>query len=942
MRIEIAHDALAKKIYQKASTDDKMLLRVTRLVQERFGSFDETNTYLSREELNFIDPYKRELKHVLEPDEKRYISRSRTFRRREVIVVVVLVAMTIIGLVVGMFYFNTLKDLAQAAKNNLARKSKANELVALAIQKESVSPELALKLVLAAKSEVKGDQSIDQVSRLIFRRNNFSYKELIHRGIVYDVAFSPNGKHLATACMDRLVRIWDIDGNLLKVLEGHRRMVNSVAFSPDGRYLVSSSDDETAIVWNVDSEEIVHTLRGHQKDVNDAKFSPNGLNIVTVSRDKTAKLWSAEDGALIRTFIGHDASVYAVDFSPGTGEYIATASRDSFAIVWNVSRGRELSRMKHNDFVYGVAFSPKQKSQLATACRDDVVRLWNANAPSNPTLELRGHTGAAINVAFSPTGDTLLSSSWDNTARLWELSTEKSVRVFHGHEDIVLGIDYGKHGKYIATSGKDNEVRLWNLKLKRNLKNITYHEERVQAVAFSQYGKYILTGSWDDKVVLWNAQTWDKLLIINDINSDIEAVAFHPSEEAFAVAAGAMIYLYDINGQLMYTFEGHSETVKSIRFSSTGNHLVSGGRDDLAILWTIQGEIEAVFRGHKGDILSVDFCSTNDTIVTASWDQSVIVWDTSGQIITQLRENNMGRQYAVAYSPKGSQLLSGGTDGTIRLWNVNTKKVQNKYRTNSYIYDLAFVPNTGNRFVTAGNDNTGRLWDTSGRVLQIYEQTGDVFAIDVHPDNHYIMLGGIPSSGVSVFYTLEGFLQNNHFTSITIYDKLKFELIKVNELTKKDYGNNLEQLRKLAYYLEDQGVIREDVNYLNKAYEVYEIILKKTDQPDYDQVQAYRLQSRLALFKVKQNPNDPNARKIIDNVMKIGSDDGELLLNIAHAKLIRGEAFEADDLYAQLKGKTYGRNIPLTTKAIAELNDFKEKGLLKEKQVQAMKSVMTD
>ena len=701
--------------------------------------------------------------------------------------------------------------------------------------------------------------------------------------------------------------------------------------------LVSASDDTTAIIWNVETGDTIRTLKKHTADVNDVKFSPDGQQILTGSKDRTAILWSVE-GDSLATFRGHQGTIYSVDFAKSN--YIATASRDSSVIIWNILTSRKLTTLKHLDYVYGIDFSPKEGNQIATCGRDEVIRIWNINRPTIPIKEFVGHSGNIVNVVYSPSGDSLASSSWDNTVKLWDVETGRNIRKFIGHEDYVLGLDFHPSSQYLVSGSRDKDVRLWDLKVKRNIKNFQTHEERVQAVSFSPDGTKALTGSWDDKVILWDVLKKEAIDTYS-LKSDVEAIAFHPSGDAFAVATGRNIYLFDLKGELLYKFEGHKKTVKTIVFSKDGTRLLSGSRDDTAILWDVQGKMLHILNQHNSDVLSVDFAPTQDTIITSSWDRTLMLWDTSGHFIREMR-GHTDRIYSVSYHKKGGKVISAGMDGTIRLWDTGTYQNVKTFRTSNYIYAVKFLEKNPDLFLTAGGDNIARIWHISGKIHQTFQHESDIYAIDANPQMTYI-LTGTKEDGAGLFYTLEGFLENNHFEKITLLDQLKFGLIEAKniQLPENPTEEEVDMLRELAYYLEDQGTQLNDLTHFEKARKIHDQIIALSKVTKYDFTQAGQLYAKLAFLKLTKNAYMSEVNALIDKASNgLAPDDGEVLLKKAHIKLVVGEMFEAKFLYSKLKGKTYDMNRKIINKAKREVNDlFNTKLITKEVLTEIMKTI---
>lgn len=156
---------------------------------------------------------------------------------------------------------------------------------------------------------------------------------LPHASVVEVVAFSPDGQFVLTGSRDGAARLWNQQGILLRVLEGHSGPVYAVAVSPDGRYLLTGSRDHTARLWNLADGRLAHTFDGHAYDVLDACFSPDGTKVLTGSRDYTAVLWSTATGERLRTFRGHRNYVTSVAISPD-GRHALTGDRDGRVVLW--------------------------------------------------------------------------------------------------------------------------------------------------------------------------------------------------------------------------------------------------------------------------------------------------------------------------------------------------------------------------------------------------------------------------------------------------------------------------------------------------------------------------------------------------------------------------------------------------------------------------------
>jgi parallel beta-helix repeat protein len=157
-----------------------------------------------------------------------------------------------------------------------------------------------------------------------------------HTGFVCSVAFSPDGKILASGSFDWTIKLWDVaTGRELRTLQGHTSPVYSVAFSPDGKILASASGDNTIKLWDVATGTLLRTFKGHTYWVYSVAFSPDGKVLASGSLDKTIKLWDVTKGTLLRTLTGHTRDVHSVAFSPD-GKILASGSGDGTILLWDV------------------------------------------------------------------------------------------------------------------------------------------------------------------------------------------------------------------------------------------------------------------------------------------------------------------------------------------------------------------------------------------------------------------------------------------------------------------------------------------------------------------------------------------------------------------------------------------------------------------------------
>jgi WD40 repeat protein len=363
----------------------------------------------------------------------------------------------------------------------------------------------------------------------------------VHKGPVWSVAFSPGGKTLASGSLDKTVILWDVAARkpLGAPLAGHKGSCNrsydlglpvchvvggvsSVAFSPDGKTLASGSRDNTVILWDVAARKpLGDPLAGRT-----LAFSPDGKTLASGSDDNTVILWDLATRKPLGEPLGHKrphrgplSRVWSVAFSPD-GKTLASG-RDSTVILWDVPTRKPLGSplAGHSLWPLGgssVAFSPGGKT-LALGNHDGSIILWDV-ATRKPLGEPLGHKNplsGVSSVAFSPDGKTLASRGDDNTVILWDLDTRKPLsEPLAGHKGPVESVAFSPDGKTLASGSWDDTVILWDLDTRKPLgEPLAGHKGPVESVAFSPDGKTLASGSRDNTVILWDIDVtaWEKL-----------------------------------------------------------------------------------------------------------------------------------------------------------------------------------------------------------------------------------------------------------------------------------------------------------------------------------------------------------------------------------------------------------------------------------------------
>jgi len=273
------------------------------------------------------------------------------------------------------------------------------------------------------------------------------------------LAFSPDGRRLAVASADGMIRLWDLTTGQSRQIPAHNHEAFCVVISCDGRTLASGGGDAMVRLWDARTGQLRRGLTGHESSVCGVALHPNGHLLASASRDGTIRLWSISTGRLQRTLTGHADGVMAVVFS-ADGRTLVSTSRDTTARLWDPTTGKELRVLKgHAKFVHCAAFSP-DGNILATGSGDRTAKLWDIKS-ARVLHTLPGHLTTVMSVAFSPDGRTLASAS--RKLKLWDVATGQEVQTIEAHGGMIQSVAFSPDGRTLASGAYDKLVKLWTI-----------------------------------------------------------------------------------------------------------------------------------------------------------------------------------------------------------------------------------------------------------------------------------------------------------------------------------------------------------------------------------------------------------------------------------------------------------------------------------------------
>jgi eukaryotic-like serine/threonine-protein kinase len=500
-----------------------------------------------------------------------------------------------------------------------------------------------------------------------------------HEAAIWDLAFSPDSRLLASASADGTVHIHDlVAGGPARSLTGHESGVYAVDFSPAGAVLATASRDRTIRLWDTVTWQERDRFRGHDGTVYSVRFSPDGERLVSASQDGTVRVWSVADSGEMLRLEPEGARIFRAVFSADGGR-IAAAAEDGSALVWDVGDGGLVARLRHPKRVNAVAFLDRSEGddQLVTASGDGLLRCWEI-ASGTELARRRGHAGGIWSLAARP-DSTAVTGSADGTAKLWRLD---------GSADPVLSLD-----------------------------------ARGQALAIAPDGSSLAAGEATGRVVLADPATMRETASFGTDAGRVNAAAFSPDGSVLAVACddGGVHRRQVAEHRSLPAFPVHTRRMYCLAFSPDGSLLATGSEDRTARLVDAATGAERVppLR-HPGRVFGVAFDSEGTRLATACGDRGVRIWNVAdGQTLARWT-GPTGPVNWVAFSPAGDLLASASSDGTVRLWRVASgESLAVLTGPAQQVWRVAFSPD-GRRVAASVADGTVQLWDVaSGRPVAI-------------------------------------------------------------------------------------------------------------------------------------------------------------------------------------------------------------------------------
>ena len=395
--------------------------------------------------------------------------------------------------------------------------------------------------------------------------------------------------------------------------------------------------------------------------------------------------------------------------------------------------------MGHTKEIASVAFSPDGK-YILTGSWDQTAKLWDLTG--HELLTFAGHEGPVLSVAFSRDGKQVLTGSEDGTAKLWDLSG-KPLRTFHGHASWVFAVAFSPDGQSIMTGSRDRTAKIWSL-AGRLLQTLAGHDNPVLSVAFSPNGQQALTGISNNTAKLWDIKSGKVIQRFSGHTGPVAAVAFSPDGQKILTGSNdKTAKLWETSsGKALQDFVGHTEPVWQAIFSSPdGQQVLTSSGDYTAKRWDLNtGQMLQNYAGHAAPVRAAAFSPNGQQVLTGCKDGTAKLWDLQGR---QLRAflSHAATVESVAYSPDSQYIMAGSSDGTARVWDIQGRELRTLAGHTALVESVAFSPD-GGLMLTGSRDGTAKIWDSeTGKLRHTLPGRSAVRSVAFSPDGQAALVG---------------------------------------------------------------------------------------------------------------------------------------------------------------------------------------------------------
>lgn len=567
-----------------------------------------------------------------------------------------------------------------------------------------------------------------------------------HKGPVQTIAWSPDGRMLASGSSDATVQIWAATSlRTMLTYRTHSKPVNTIAWSHDGAQIASGSSDGNIYVWTTNDGTTIFPDRKPFGSLNVMAWSPDSQKCV-IGYDEIVLLLDGNSGNINLVYTLHTDMVGAVAWSPD-GTWISSGDKQGRVNTWNATtrETRLVANVKYG--VRSLAWSPHATSiaigdengtitlqdaasgvkrplgqraaaiqavvwspdstRLASIDENNIVQVWDVQA-GKPLGQYNGYAGPAL--AWSPDGTHLATCNTNNAVQIWDATNGNVTQTYSGHTHAIQQIAWSPDGTYIASGSDGQGVHIWDPMTGKPIRTCTGPFQKIWALNWLYNGSIISAGCDDNHIRTWDPLTGRAALTYGDFGA-VHALTWSPRGGYLAVGDDKLLRIRDMKNEKVTTaYRDNAQAIRALSWSSNTRYLAEGGDNQQVRIWDAQTDGNPYRYDHESTVNAIAWSPTGDRLASGSADRSIIVWDMASNNTITTYTDHSAAVNAVAWSPDGKHIASASDDGTVHIWDAAMGTYIYSYKGHSgSVLAVAWSPD-GMYVASGGKDATVQVW----------------------------------------------------------------------------------------------------------------------------------------------------------------------------------------------------------------------------------------
>lgn len=531
-----------------------------------------------------------------------------------------------------------------------------------------------------------------------------------HTDAVIDLMMKRGLNHVLSSSTDGTLKIWNIsDGALIQELTGTTGPVQAVAITADERWIMAGAMEGSIVVWDMRVSQPKRVLNGHNGAVQDIAVLLDDTRFISASSDHTLKVWNLETGLLEYTLEGHTKPVTCVLVLPD-GERAVSGSLDRSVCVWDLeNRILERRLSGHAAAVQAIALTAHGYNVLSGAA-DGTLIMWDLVTGAK-VFTLPGHTRAVTSLAITPDEQLVISGSSDHTLKVWDIVRGTEQRTLLGHAGSIRSVVVSADGGQVISAADDSTIKIWGLRQHGEERGLTGHMREV--LAFAAVGATeVVSGAGDGTLKYWSVQ--DDAVALKTF------IGGHPHAITALVASNGGVISATATGEYKHWEDWSAQQTwhDPVQRSVTTLHiiqerLIAGTTSGDLLIWD-HGHLVEALPAHQRAVRSMIL--TDEVAISAGGDGHIKIWDAHN--LTVAHDLTAHDNWITGIAVNGDRLASVSGDGVIKLWSIGDgREVARLRRHRDWVRAVAFSPD-GRHLLSGGADGSLYLWNAeTGRFI---------------------------------------------------------------------------------------------------------------------------------------------------------------------------------------------------------------------------------